>query len=52
MLLELCEIKRLFQQGAVKINGERVTDLNSITEIENDTVLQIGKGNFYKIVIK
>ena len=46
------EIKRLFAQGAVKINGERVTDLSGITSIENETILQIGKGNFYKIIIK
>lgn len=46
------EIKRLFAQGAVKINGERVTDLNSINSIENKTILQIGKGNFYKIIVK
>ena len=46
------EIKRLFAQSAVKINGEKVTDLSSITSIENDTILQIGKGNFYKIIIK
>ena len=45
------EIKRLFAQGAVKINGERVKDLNSIETIENETILQIGKGNFYKIVL-
>lgn len=44
------EIKRLFAQGAVKINGEKVTDLNSITHIDNEIILQIGKGNFYKIV--
>ena len=45
------EIKRLFAQGAVKINSERVTDLSGITFIENKTILQIGKGNFYKIII-
>lgn len=46
------EIKRLFAQGAVKINGERVSNLNSIEKIENGTILQIGKGNFYKILVK
>ena len=45
------EIKRLFAQGAVKINGERVQDLNSIGTIEDGTILQIGKGNFYKIIL-
>ena len=46
------EIKRLFMQGAVKINGEKVQDLNSINNIENETILQIGKGSFYKILVK
>ena len=43
------EIKRLFAQGAVKLNAEKITDLASITSIENDAILQIGKGNFYKL---
>ena len=46
------EIKRLFAQSAVRINGDKVTDLNSITSIENETILQIGKGNFYRIITK
>lgn len=46
------EIKRLFAQGAIKINGEKVIDINSISVLENGTIIQIGKGNFYKIVLK
>ena len=46
------EIKRLFAQGAVKINGQRIQELNSIDSIENETILQIGKGNYYKIIVK
>lgn len=46
------EIRRLFMQGAVKINNEKVTDINSITELENGAILQIGKGVFLKITIK
>ena len=46
------EIKRLFAQGAVKINNEKITDLNSIEYIENETILQIGKGKFFKIIVK
>lgn len=44
------EIKRLFTQGAVKVNGEKVTDYKQITKVDEETILQIGKGNFYKIV--
>ena len=43
------EIKRLFKQSAVKIDGEKVTDINSVTVIPKGTIIQIGKGKFYKI---
>lgn len=43
------ELRRLFTQGAVKINGEKVTDFN-IELTDEETTIQIGKGNFYKIV--
>ena len=33
-------------------NGEKVTDLNNITKLENESIIQIGKGNFYKIIVK
>lgn len=44
-------IKRLFEQGAVKINEEKVTDFRAVTDLKNESVLQIGKGNFYKIIL-
>lgn len=46
------ELKRLFQQGAVKINGEKVNDFKEIGRLLSDAeaVMQIGKGNFYKII--
>ncbi len=44
------DIKRLFEQGGVKINDEKITDFRNITNIENNTIIQIGKGNYYKIV--
>ena len=43
------EIKRLMKQGAIKINGEKVTDIALITKIEKDAVIQVGKGTFYKL---
>ena len=46
------ELKRLFQQGAVKLNGERVLDFKEITLTKETSILQIGKGNFYKIIMK
>lgn len=44
------ELRRLFEQGAVKINGERITDIKTIIKLESGTILQIGKGKFYKLV--
>ena len=41
-------IKRLFEQGAVKLDGEKVTDYREI-KLTEGAVLQIGKGNYYKI---
>lgn len=44
------EIKRLFNQGAVKLNGEKITDYKQITSLDEEAILQIGKGNYYKLV--
>lgn len=43
------EVRRLFLQGAVKVNGEKITDVKEITAIADNTVVQIGKGAFYRI---
>ena len=44
------ELRRLFEQGAVKINGEKITDIKTIIKLESGTILQVGKGKFYKLV--
>ncbi len=44
-------IKRLFEQGAVKINDEKVTDFRNTTDLKDNDVIQIGKGNYYKITM-
>ena len=44
------DIRRLFQQGAVKINNERAPqDLKAISTLPAGSIIQIGKGTFYKI---
>ena len=43
------EIRRLVMQGAVKIDGAKITDLNQISELTDQTVVQVGKGTFYKL---
>ena len=42
-------LRRLFEQGGVKINGVRILDIKEINSLENDTVIQIGKGSFFKV---
>lgn len=46
------EILRLFKQGAVKINGEKVTDPNEILEWNKEYILQFGKRSFVKVTVK
>ena len=44
------ELKRLFEQGGIKIDGEKITNYQSLNNFEKDFVVQIGKGSFFKIV--
>lgn len=45
------EMRRLATQGGVKINGEKVTDLQSVVA-QGELVIQIGKKKFIKIIVK
>ncbi|MGX4600482.1 tyrosine--tRNA ligase [Faecalimicrobium sp. JNUCC 81] len=45
------EMRRLATQGGVKINGEKVTDLQSVVP-QGELVIQIGKKKFIKIIFK
>lgn len=42
------EAKRLIQGGGVKIDGEKISDINY--SIENEGILQAGKRNFAKLI--
>ncbi len=42
------EALRMIEQGAVKLNGEKMTDKNH--QIINNTVMQVGKRKFAKII--
>lgn len=55
-LLELCKLiesradgKRLIQQGGVKIDSEKVDDINAIIHLKKGMVVQAGKRRFAKI---
>jgi tyrosyl-tRNA synthetase len=43
------EAKRLVTQGGVSTNGEKITDINSIIQIENGMILKVGKRKFIKL---
>lgn len=42
--------RRLIEQGAVNIDGKRVTDVNLILEIINGMILKVGKRKFLKVL--
>jgi tyrosyl-tRNA synthetase len=44
------EARRLVQQGAVKLDGERVTDIEAEIEAAGECVLQVGKRRFVRLV--
>ena len=45
------ELKRLFEQGEIKIDGEKITDFQALNNFEGELIIQIGKGSFYKIIL-
>ena len=44
------EAKRLIQGGGVKIDGDKISDLNYTLNIESEAVLQAGKRKFAKLI--
>lgn len=44
------EAKRLINQGAVKVNDEKVTDSNKKIEPEPDIIIKVGKRKFIKLI--
>jgi len=45
------DAKRLFQQGGVEVNGEKVTDPNSTVQVADDMIVRIGKRRIVKLKI-
>ncbi|MEO6588460.1 MAG: tyrosine--tRNA ligase [Pyrinomonadaceae bacterium] len=43
------EAKRLIEQGGVKLNGEKVSDTKAEINLQNETLLQVGKRKFLKL---
>lgn len=43
------EARRMIQQGAVRINGERLDDVNAIVQVTDGMIVQVGKRKFARV---
>jgi tyrosyl-tRNA synthetase len=43
------DIKRLVKQGAVSLDGEKLSDASALIEVADGAILKVGKGNFARI---
>ena len=46
------ELRRLMQQGAVKINSMKISDINYELEVNKEYLIQIGRRSFVKVVLE
>ncbi|MCC3377794.1 S4 domain-containing protein, partial [Cohnella sp. REN36] len=46
------EARRMVQQGAVKINEEKVASVDDHVAVEEGMIVQVGKRKFAKVVVK
>jgi len=46
------EARRLVEQGGVKVNGKRITDINTEIRLDTPFILKVGKRRFLKIIPK
>lgn len=44
------EARRLVTQGGVSINGNKITDINSVIKVDGEAVLKVGKRKFIKLL--
>ncbi len=44
------QARRLVQQGAVRLDGERITSIETEIEVQGEKVLQVGKRRFLRLV--
>ncbi|MCY8796588.1 tyrosine--tRNA ligase [Bacillus inaquosorum] len=43
------EARRMIQNGGVRINGEKITDIHADAEIKENMIIQVGKRKFLKL---
>jgi tyrosyl-tRNA synthetase len=51
----MAEARRLIEQGAVRVNGERQTQVNyevDLSELDNTVLLQVGKKKFVRVRVR
>jgi len=46
------ELRRLIQQGAVKVNSNKVTNINFELEVGKEYLVQVGRRSFVKVILK
>lgn len=46
------ELRRLITQGAVKVNSQKVTNVNFELEIDKEYLIQVGRRGFVKVILK
>jgi tyrosyl-tRNA synthetase len=46
------DLRRLFMQGAVTINGDKVLDFKDSTLLSGENIVKIGKANFFKVIVR
>ncbi|MDN4072134.1 tyrosine--tRNA ligase [Fictibacillus terranigra] len=51
LLSSKSEARKMIQNGGVKLNGEKVSDIKLEIEIKDDTIVQVGKRKFVKLTL-
>ncbi|PFA67671.1 tyrosine--tRNA ligase [Bacillus sp. AFS015802] len=46
------EARRMIQNGGIRINSEKVLDVQSVVEIKDGMIVQVGKRKFKKLILK
>ncbi|MCY7899721.1 tyrosine--tRNA ligase [Bacillus inaquosorum] len=49
LLSSKSEARRMIQNGGVRINGEKITDIQADAEIKENMIIQVGKRKFLKL---
>ncbi|MCY9383936.1 tyrosine--tRNA ligase [Bacillus inaquosorum] len=49
LLSSKSEARRMIQNGGVRINGEKITDIHADAEIKENMIIQVGKRKFLKL---